>query len=66
VAGETTTPAISIEASVNPTALPGATTSTATVSAGNPDPIGTNNTDSATVTVLGVAVFRNGFETGTP
>jgi hypothetical protein len=36
------------------------------VSAGNPDPIGTNNTDSATVTVLGVAVFRNGFETGTP
>jgi hypothetical protein len=46
--------------------VPGATTSSATVSAGNPDPDGTNNSDSATVTVLGVAVFKDGYETITP
>lgn len=66
LAGETTAPVITVAATVNPAALPGATTSTAIVSAGTPDPDGTNNSDSATVTVLGVAVFKDGFEAGTP
>ncbi len=66
LAGEATAPVITVTANVNAAAVPGATTSSATVSAGNPDPDGTNNSDSATVTVLGVAVFKDGFETITP
>jgi hypothetical protein len=66
LAGEATAPVITVTASVNAAAMPGATTSSATVSAGNPDPDGTNNSDSATVTVLGVAVFEDGFEASSP
>ncbi|MBE5316038.1 MAG: hypothetical protein H4O13_11640 [Xanthomonadales bacterium] len=66
LAGEATSPVIAIEASVSAAAIPGAKTVSATVSAGNPDPVGANNTGSATVTVLAAQVFRNGFEATAP
>lgn len=66
LAGTTTAPSITVATNVSASALPGATTSTATVSSGNPDPNGANNSGSATVTILGVTVFRDGFESTTP
>jgi len=66
LAGETTAPLITVATTVNASAVPGATTSSATVSSGNPDPDGTNNTGSASVTVRGTVVFINGFETTAP